>query len=369
MFAPLPLSPRRHSSRPIFLHLGRPKPSIAVPTGRYLSVVAHGRGPHLCGRLSAAPSPPGRGDPGPRALPRAPSPARRPEQEDRQHPAVTQPCVARGALPLPSAGQRWHRVASGPRYGRGSGCPPPAPPAAPAPAAPLGAQPPLSPCRPTPAPPPRRPPELLSGVRVPEPPAAPGCGLRAKPGGGSDPAVPGAAAGGGDGKRKRGAARSRSRTLEELRACGGRPRRRELGGPRAAACGPGATLSRGRRPELGGINRMPPGLQLGNEARGSSQLWLCVSRHPRRPPGPADCASHPGLGETKKEGSKDGLGEGGGGETKADKGRRRPQTGRGGAPRHGKQSGAGPRGRGPGVGVGVGVEWGLGWGDRGKSRG
>lgn len=47
---------------------------------------------------------------------------------------------------------------------------------------------------------------------------------------------PGAAAGGGDGKRKRRAAPGRSRTLEELHACGGRPCPLELGGRRAAAC-------------------------------------------------------------------------------------------------------------------------------------
>nr|XP_025709575.1 septin-1 [Callorhinus ursinus] len=83
---------------------------------------------------------------------------------------------------------------------------------------------------------PRRPRELLGGAPLPEPPAAPGCGLRAKWGGGSDPGVPGAAAGGGDGKRKRWASPSRSRTQEELHACGGCPRPPELGGRREAAC-------------------------------------------------------------------------------------------------------------------------------------
>lgn len=108
---------------------------------------------------------------------------------------------------------------------------------------------------------PRRPRELLGGAPLPEPPAAPGCGLRAKWGGGSDPGVPGVAAGGGDGKRKRWSSPSRSRTWEELQACGatGVLRSSVAGGrPRAADR---ATLSRGQLPELGGINRVPPGLE------------------------------------------------------------------------------------------------------------
>lgn len=90
--------------------------------------------------------------------------------------------------------------------------------------------------RPPLAPPPRRLPELLGWAPAPEPPAAPGCQLRAQRGRSSDPGVPGTTARGGDGKRKRWAARSRSRTLEEVHACGDDQRPPELGGRRAAAC-------------------------------------------------------------------------------------------------------------------------------------
>lgn len=214
----------------------RHSPAPESPPSLYLPVAGHCPGPHLCGRLSAAPSPLRPGDPGPRAPPRAPSPARRPEQGDRHNPTVTQPCAARGTLSLPSAGQRGHRAAAGSEV-RGAAPGDPRPRRRPslhllllpARSAPFSSQ-------PAPAVPHRRPHELLGGVSLPEPPAAGVCGLRAKWGGGSDPGVPGAAAGGGDGKRKRQAAPSRSRNWEELQACGGRPRLPALGGRRKAAC-------------------------------------------------------------------------------------------------------------------------------------
>lgn len=52
-------------------------------TRYHLYMAALGRGPHLFGRLSAAPFPPGHGDLDPRAPPRAPYQARRPEQGDK----------------------------------------------------------------------------------------------------------------------------------------------------------------------------------------------------------------------------------------------------------------------------------------------
>lgn len=68
-------------------------------------------------------------------------------------------------------------------------------------------------------------------------------------------------------------------------------RRSVAGGrPRAAER---ATLSRGQLPELGGINRVPPGPEPGDEGR-RLFLIVAVSGHLRRPPGLADCASHPG---------------------------------------------------------------------------
>jgi hypothetical protein len=178
---------------------------------------ARGRGPHLCGRLSAVPSPPGPGDPGPRAQQYAPSPARSPGQGDRYNPAVTQPRAARGALPLPSAGRRGHRVALGPRCGARllvtlAGRPLHLLLLRPHTAAP-------SPRLQSRAPTPRRGPELLNGMRIPEPPRL---GMRAprQTRRGPGPRRPGGGRGGGDGKRKRWAAPSRSRTWEELPAVG-----------------------------------------------------------------------------------------------------------------------------------------------------
>lgn len=125
---------------------------------------------------------------------------------------------------------------------------------------------------------------------------------------------------GGDGKRKSGAARSRSRTLEELHACWGRrvdPSSVASKRPRAAAR---ATLSRGRWPELGGINRMPPGSELGDEGR-RPLLIVAVSSHRRRSVGLADSAKHPG--QERQRDPKTDPGKGVGGKTQADKGRQR----------------------------------------------
>lgn len=153
-----------------------------------------------------------------------------------------------------------------------------------------------------------------------QPRKALGCRFRVQRGGGSAPGVPGAAAVGGDGKRKSGAARSRSRTLEELHACWGRrvdPSSVAGKRPRAAER---ATLSRRRWPELGGINRMPPGLELGDEGR-RPLLIVAVSSHLRRPAGLADSANHPG--QERQRDPKTDPGKGVGGKTQADKGRQR----------------------------------------------
>lgn len=85
-----------------------------------------------------------------------------------------------------------------------------------------------------------------------------------------------------------------------------------------------------------------------------------MSGHPRRPPGLADCASHPGP-ETQREirGLTQGKGWGRDpGKQRAAEGGGDPRRGGGGAPRHRKQSGAGPRGLGSGVGWGGGLGWG-----------
>lgn len=163
---------------------------------------------------------------------------------------------------------------------------------------------------PSPAPPPRCSPELLGRARVTEARKALGCRFRVQRGGGSAPGVPGAAAVGGDGKRKSGAARSRSRTLEELHACWDRrvdPSSVASKRPRAAER---ATLSRGRWPELGGINRMPPGSELGDEGR-RPLLIVAVSSHRRRSVGLADSAKHPG--QERQRDPKTDPGTGGGG--------------------------------------------------------
>lgn len=123
------------------------------------------------------------------------------------------------------------------------------------------------------------------------------------------------------------------------------------GRPRAAER---ATLSRGRWPELGGINRVPPGLQLGVASR---RLFLIVAGlgYPRPPAGSADSANHPGPERQRDPKADPGKGVGERPrQTKGGGGRRRPQTGRGGAPRRRKQSQAGPRGRRLGWGRGAG---------------
>lgn len=333
----------------------RQRPALESPPGHYLPKSAHRLGPHLCGRFSAAPCRLGHGDRGPRTPPRAPSPAGRPEQRDRHNSTVTQPCADVGAQPLPSAGRRGHRAASGSEM-RGAALGDPYPRRRsplhllllPVRGCPL-------PLRPPPPPPPRRPAELLGGAPVPEPPGARGCGLRAKREGGSDPGVPEAAAGGGDGKRKRRAAPSRSRTLEELHACGGRlrPRGSVAGGQPCAA--ERATLSRGQLPELGGINRVPPGLKLGAEGR-RLFLIVAVSGHPRGPPELADSANHLGR-ERQREIQRRTQGKGWGkdrSKQRAAEGGGDPRRGGGGAPRHRKQSGAGRLDRGSGVEAGLG---------------
>lgn len=217
----------------------RQSPAPGSSPGHYLPTAVHRFGPHLCGCLSAAPCPLSHGDPRPRAPPSAPSPARRPEQGDRHNFTVTQPCADGGALP--SAGRHGDRAAFGsevrgaaPGDPRPRRQPPlhllllpersrsPSPPAAAAAAA--------ASATPAPSGAPRR----GSGAR-----AANGSGMwaRRQTGRGLCPRrSPGAAAGGGDGKRKRRVAPGRSRTLEELHACGGSPRSPELCGRRAAAC-------------------------------------------------------------------------------------------------------------------------------------
>lgn len=112
-----------------------------------------------------------------------------------------------------------------------------------------------------------------------------------------------------------------------------------------------ATLSRGQLPELGGINHVPAGLERGDEGR-RLFLIVAVSGHPRRSPGLADRASHPGP-ERQREIRRLTQGKGWGrdqGKQRAAEGGGDPRRGGGGALRHRKQSAAGPRGLGPGVG-------------------
>ena len=85
-------------------------------------------------------------------------------------------------------------------------------------------------------------------------------------------------------------------------------------------------------------------------------LIVAVSGHPRRPPELADSASHPGP-ERQREIPRQTQGKGWGkdqGRQRAAEGGGDPRWGGGGAPRHGKQSGADRRGRGPRVGAGLG---------------
>lgn len=70
------------------------------------------------------------------------------------------------------------------------------------------------------------------------------------------------------------------------------------GRPRAAER---ATLSRGQLPELGGINRVPPGLEPGDEGR-RRFLIVAVSGHLRRTPGAGRLRQPPWPGETKRDG-------------------------------------------------------------------
>lgn len=100
VFAPLPLSPWKHSSSPIFLCFGQ---VWGPPPGHYLLTAAHRRGTHLCGRLAAAPFPPGHGGLGPRAPLRAPSPAsalsKGTDTIPRSHSHVRPAAPGRGPLP------------------------------------------------------------------------------------------------------------------------------------------------------------------------------------------------------------------------------------------------------------------------------
>lgn len=195
--APLPLSPWRHSLRPIFL--GGAEPSTGVPTQLLPVCAAHGRGSHLCGRFLTAPSPLGHGDPNPRVLRRVPSPVRRPGQGDRHIILWSpQPCAARGPCRCPlsaGAGTR-HRARFLVTPAGATGHPCTCCSSSQHAAVPLTSSAASSSAT-------RCPPKFLCKVRVPEPPTAQRCGIRANTGGGPVPGVPGAAAGGGDGKRKR----------------------------------------------------------------------------------------------------------------------------------------------------------------------
>lgn len=359
VFAPLPPSPGSTVHVRFFWVSARQSPAPESPPGLYLPLAAHRPGPHLCGRLSAAPSPLRPGDPGPRAPPRAPSPARRPEQGDRHSSTVTQPCAARGALPLPSAGQRGHRAAAGSEV-RG---------AAPGDPRPAAARP-CTCCSFRPAAPPSPPGRLRlchpgalasssAGLRLPSRRRPRDAGSAPNGEGARTQASRGRPPGAGTGSGSAGPHRA---ALGPGRSCtpvgAARVLRSSVAGGRPRAADR-TTLSRGQLPELGGINRVPPGLESGDEGR---RLFLIVAvwGHPRRPPGLADCASHPGP-ETQREIRRLTQGKGWGrdpGKQRAAEGGGDPRRGGGGAPRHRKQSGAGPRGLGPGVGWGGGMGWG-----------
>lgn len=129
------------------------------------------------------------------------------------------------------------------------------------------------------------------------------------------------------------------------------------GRPRAAER---ATLSRGQLPELGGINRVPPGLELGDEDR---RLFLIVSvlGHLRRLPRLANCASHssPERQRDPNMDPKKGVGERPR-QTKGGRGRRSPQTGRGRGTetqetKRGRSEKPDAEGSGWGVGLGAGL--------------
>ena len=131
------------------------------------------------------------------------------------------------------------------------------------------------------------------------------------------------------------------------------------GQPRAAER---ATLSQVQLPELCGINRVFPGLELDAEGR-RLFLIVAVSCHTRRPSEVANSSSHPSL-EKQRDSQRQTQGKGWGkdrGRQRAAEGGGDPRRGGGGAPRRRKQSRSGRRGRGPRVGAG------LGWagGDRG----
>lgn len=98
------------------------------------------------------------------------------------------------------------------------------------------------------------------------------------------------------------------------------------GQPRAAER---ATLSRGQLPELGGINRVPPGLELDVVGRRLPNC-RCVGP-PARDSGAGQQRQPPRPGETKRDPKADpwkGVGERPR-QTKGGRGRRRPQMGRG----------------------------------------
>lgn len=169
--------------------------------GCYLSMAAPRGGPHLLGRLAAAPLPPGRAGRPPRAPPRAPSQARRRGRGTSAPPAPARPRPSAGPLPA-GAGCGQHL---GPR-GRAR---PPLPArhprrrrrpctccsfrlAAPAPRGASGSAAP-------------RCPEPRDEARRPSPRQRWEAGSAAKREG-ARPGRPGAAAGGGDGKRKSGRA-------------------------------------------------------------------------------------------------------------------------------------------------------------------